>query len=56
MFENGFEDEDVLWTKERETKGSAERRARNVLDRIFDADTDATCEWALTDSPMLPAT
>ncbi|EIM92820.1 phosphoglycerate mutase-like protein [Stereum hirsutum FP-91666 SS1] len=42
VFENGFADEDVLWTKERETKESAERRARNVLDRIFDADTDAT--------------
>ncbi|KAI0307574.1 histidine phosphatase superfamily [Multifurca ochricompacta] len=41
-FEEGFEEQDVLWSPERETKASVERRARLVLDRIFETDRDDT--------------
>jgi len=34
-FEDGFEEEDVLWSPERETKESVERRATSFLDRAF---------------------
>lgn len=44
VFEDGFVEEDVLWTEERETYDHLDGRARNVLDRIFEVDTDATCE------------
>ncbi|KAI0252615.1 histidine phosphatase superfamily [Lactifluus subvellereus] len=41
-FEEGFEEEDVLWSLERETKKSVEKRAKLVLDRIFENDRDET--------------
>jgi hypothetical protein len=46
-FEEGFDEEDVLWSLERETKKSVERRAKLVLDRIFDNDRDETCACTL---------
>ena len=42
-FEEGFEEEDRLWTPIHESKASVERRAKLVLDRIFQNDRDATC-------------
>jgi broad specificity phosphatase PhoE len=43
--EDGFTEEDELWTPERETERHMEERARNVLDTIFEDDcTDNTCE------------
>ncbi|KAI0296607.1 phosphoglycerate mutase-like protein, partial [Russula brevipes] len=42
VFEEGFEEEDVLWTPKRETKESVERRAKLVLDRLFENDHDDT--------------
>ena len=47
MFEEGFEEEDVLWTPIHENRASVERRAKLVLDRIFENDHDATCALAL---------
>jgi len=51
-FEEGFEEEDMLWSPERETKESAEVRATLFLDRVFTNDCDATyisvtthCGW-----------
>jgi len=41
-FEEGFEEQDVLWSLEREVKKSVERRAKLVLDRIFENDHDET--------------
>ncbi|KAI0005472.1 histidine phosphatase superfamily [Russula compacta] len=41
-FEDGFEEEDVLWTTKRETKKHSEKRAKQVLDRIFQNDRDDT--------------
>ncbi|PIL22808.1 hypothetical protein GSI_15503 [Ganoderma sinense ZZ0214-1] len=41
VFEEGFEEEDVLWkADERETKEHVAQRARAVLDRIFTADNE----------------
>jgi hypothetical protein len=45
--EEGFEEEDVLWSPEREIHESLERRAKLVLDRIFENDRDETCTSAL---------
>ena len=46
-FEEGFEEEDELWTpEEHENRASVERRAKLVLDRIFLNDHDATCALA----------
>jgi hypothetical protein len=45
--EEGFEEEDVLWSPEREIHESLERRAKQVLDRIFENDRDETCTCAL---------
>jgi len=42
VFEEGFEEEDVLWTPVHESRASVERRAKLVLDRIFENDHDAT--------------
>ncbi|TFY77106.1 hypothetical protein EWM64_g6905 [Hericium alpestre] len=41
-FEDGFAEEDPLWTPERESKAHEEVRARSVLDRIFTVDVDDT--------------
>jgi len=41
-FEEGFEEEDVLWTEEFENDESLERRAKLVLGRIFQKDCDDT--------------
>jgi hypothetical protein len=46
VFEEGFEEEDVLWTPTHESKASVERRAKLVLDSIFRDDQDATCALA----------
>jgi len=46
VFEEGFEEEDVLWTPTHESRASVERRAKLVLDRIFENDHDATCALA----------
>jgi hypothetical protein len=43
VFEDGFEEDDVLWTPERESDESVEGRAKLVLDRIFQNDHDDTC-------------
>jgi hypothetical protein len=43
VFEEGFEEEDVVWTPVRETKENMERRAKLVLDRIFEDNLDDTC-------------
>jgi len=51
VFEERFEEEDVLWTTIHESKASVERRAKLVLDRIFQNDHDATCAL----SPYLPS-
>ncbi|KAI0271537.1 histidine phosphatase superfamily [Gloeopeniophorella convolvens] len=40
IFEDGFEEEDLLWTLERESKESACSRAKLVLDRIFENDVE----------------
>jgi len=40
VFEEGFEEDDVLWTPVRENSESVERRAKLVLDRIFQMDND----------------
>jgi hypothetical protein len=45
-FEEGFEEEDILWSPERETKENIEVRARLFLDRVFTNDSDATCTFA----------
>ncbi|KAA1468584.1 phosphoglycerate mutase-like protein [Dentipellis sp. KUC8613] len=42
IFEDEFTEEDLLWTPERETKASAEVRARSVLDKIFENDVEDT--------------
>jgi len=43
FFEEGFEEEDVTWTsEERETRENMEKRAKLVLDRIFQDDHDDT--------------
>jgi len=42
-FEEGFEEEDVLWTSECENDENLERRAKLVLGRIFQKDCDDTC-------------
>jgi len=39
-FEEGFEEDDVLWTPEREKDESVEKRAKLVLDKIFQNDSD----------------
>jgi broad specificity phosphatase PhoE len=44
-FEEGFEEEDVLWSPERETKESAENRAKLFLDRVFENDCDDICKF-----------
>ncbi|KXN88386.1 putative phosphomutase PMU1 [Leucoagaricus sp. SymC.cos] len=42
-FEDGFEEEDVLWDAEvRETKEGVTERARKVLDHIFEQDVSST--------------
>ena len=46
VFEDGFEEDDILWTPERESYESVERRAKLVLDRIFQNDHDDTCAVA----------
>jgi len=38
VFEEGFTEEDQLWTEERETQENCASRARSVLDMIFDTD------------------
>jgi len=43
VFEEGFEEEDVTWTSERETRENMGKRAKLVLDRIFQDDRDDTC-------------
>lgn len=35
----------MLWSPERETKESAERRAKLFLDRVFENDRDDTCKF-----------
>lgn len=51
-FEEGLEEEDVLWSPERETEESVESRAKLFLDRVFENDRDddyisvtAHCGW-----------
>jgi hypothetical protein len=45
-FEEGFEEEDILWDpKVRETKAEVAERARKVLDYVFEKDTSSTCEF-----------
>jgi hypothetical protein len=51
VFEEGFEEEDVTWTSERETRENMEKRAKLVLDRIFQ-DHDDTCAPTSSLSPM----
>ena len=46
VFEDGFEEDDILWTPERESYESVERRAKLVLDRVFQNDHDDTCAVA----------
>ena len=43
VFEEGFEEEDVTWTSVRESRENMEKRAKLVLDRIFQDDYDDTC-------------
>jgi hypothetical protein len=43
VFEEGFEEEDVLWTSECENDENLERRAKLVLDGIFQKDCNDTC-------------
>ncbi len=43
VFEEGFKEEDVTWTSERESREHMEKRAKLVLDRIFEDDHDDTC-------------
>ena len=43
VFEDGFSEEDELWTPERETEDHLEVRARKVLDRVFEKDPE-TCQ------------
>jgi hypothetical protein len=44
--EEGFTEEDGLWSRdERESKSHVARRAREVLDKIFDQDNEATCAF-----------
>lgn len=44
QFEEGFEEEDLLWTPDtRDTKEQVAERAAAVLDRIFTQDTE-TCQ------------
>ena len=45
VFEEGFEEEEVLWTPIHESKASVERRAKLVLDRVFQNDHDVTCAF-----------
>jgi len=42
VFEDGFEEDDVLWTPERESDESVEKRAKLILDRIFQYDHENT--------------
>jgi len=42
VFEEGFEEEDVTWTSERESRENMVKRAKLVLDRIFQDDRDDT--------------
>lgn len=44
-FEEGFEEEDMLWSPERETKENTEVRATLFLDKVFTNDCDATCTF-----------
>jgi hypothetical protein len=44
LIEDGFAEEDNLWTTEREPFESVVRRAGLVLDHIFSSDKK-TCEW-----------
>ncbi|KAH9075800.1 phosphoglycerate mutase-like protein [Lactarius deliciosus] len=54
-FEEGFEEEDVLWSPERETKESAERRAKLLLDRVFENGRDNTYISVTTHSGWINA-
>ncbi|KAI9460246.1 phosphoglycerate mutase-like protein [Lactarius psammicola] len=54
-FEEGFEEEDVLWSLERETKESAERRAKLFLDRVFENGRDNTYISVTTHSGWINA-
>ncbi|KAH9043748.1 phosphoglycerate mutase-like protein [Lactarius pseudohatsudake] len=54
-FEEGFEEEDVLWSPERETKESAERRAKLFLDRVFENGHDNTYISVTTHSGWINA-
>ncbi|KZP29798.1 phosphoglycerate mutase-like protein [Athelia psychrophila] len=40
IFEEGFAEEDELWTPVRETEAHIDERARKVLDRVFDQDPE----------------
>jgi len=46
VFEEGFKEEDILWTPTHKSRASVERHAKLVLDRIFENDHDATCALA----------
>ena len=52
VFEDGFEEEDVLWTSECENDENLERRAKLVLDRIFQNDCDDTCRLCGRSLPL----
>ncbi|KAN0135554.1 phosphoglycerate mutase-like protein [Lactarius tabidus] len=54
-FEEGFEEEDILWSPERETKENIEVRARLFLDRVFTNDSDATYISVTTHSGWINA-
>ena len=43
-FEDGFSEEDILWTDERESYGHVTQRAERLLDQIFVDNPDKTCE------------
>jgi hypothetical protein len=43
VFEEGFPEEDVTWTSEREPTEHMEKRAKLVLDRVFQDNHDDTC-------------
>ncbi|KAI0067864.1 phosphoglycerate mutase-like protein [Artomyces pyxidatus] len=42
VFEEGFAEEDLLWTEVRETKQHVDTRAKHILDMVFTKDVDAT--------------
>lgn len=46
IFEEGFAEEDELWTPVRETEAHIDERARKVLDRVFDQDPE-TCQYPI---------